>query len=487
MLIKNTKSVAFRKVFLMEGNKREKNLLLNSILYFFGSLGKGIASILVVFIGSFYIDPPEMGIYDLVVSTIALLQPIIIFQINDGIYRWLLDDSIDKNDTIRTGYRIIFRNIVIANILILIFLPLLEVKYKIFIFVLINVNCFYPVFQQITRGYKNHKIFAISGIINAVLVLGLSWLLLAYSKMGIGGFYLSQIIANAVTIIYLIISQHLPIDFWNNMNSKKYSSIGKPMQKYSILLVPNSINQWIMKALDKYCILFFLSKYFNGIYTVAHRFPDVVIMLNNMFYSAWVEQSIVEYESDDRDAYFSKIFNMYSSFLISSILLIMPLTKYVLCFVSGEKYYDAYMYVPCLYISVIFNGLSSFIGTGYLGTKKTEGIMWTSLSGALINTIINVFFMKKFGLQIAGISSIFAYLSMFIARVIQTKKFFTIKIDYRKFIPLIAIAFFYAFIIQFNNVFYDIIMVVFAIFLFILLNWKIIKNILVTVFIKLHL
>lgn len=35
---------------------------------------------------------------------------------------------------------------------------------------------------------------------------------------------------------------------------KKYSV---PMQKYSIMLVPNSVNQWVMKALDKYCILFF--------------------------------------------------------------------------------------------------------------------------------------------------------------------------------------------------------------------------------------
>lgn len=57
---------------------REKKLLINSFLYFWGSLGKGVASIVVVFMASFYVSPSDMGIYDLVISTITLLQPICI-------------------------------------------------------------------------------------------------------------------------------------------------------------------------------------------------------------------------------------------------------------------------------------------------------------------------------------------------------------------------------------------------------------------------
>ncbi len=455
---------------------REKSLLKNSILYFFGSLGRGIASILVVFIGSFFIDPSEMGIYDLVVSTITLLQPIIIFQINDGIYRWLLDESINKYDTIRCGYRIAARNIIAANIIMFCVYPFLNLNYKILIVILVNVNCIYPIFQQITRGLKNHRVFAVSGIFNAGIVLVFSYFLLVNTNLGIGSFYLSQIIANAFSVVYLGVAQKLPITFWNNIQKDIEKSISIPMQKYSILLVPNSINQWIMKALDKYCILFYLTSYSNGIYTVAHRLPDVLIMLNNMFYSAWVEQSIVEYNSEDRDSYFSKIFNLYSSFLLGIILIILPVTKYVLRVISGEEYGLAYKYVPFLYIAVAFSGMSSFIGTGYLGTKKTEGIMWTSLAGAFTNTIINLVLMKRFGLQIAGISSICAYAVMLTVRIIQTKKFFTIKIDYFRTGILVVTAFMFAVLIQKDVLIIDIIMEIIAVLIFFVFNWKMIAS-----------
>lgn len=454
---------------------RERSLLVNSILYFLGSLGKGIASVIVVFIGSFYIDPSDMGIYDLVVSTIALLQPIIIFQINDGIYRWLLDDSIDSFDTIRCGYRIVIRNLIIANVVMLIVLPFLPIRHKVLVDLLVNVNCLYPVFQQIIRGLKQHRIFAVSGIINAILMLSAAFILLKYSDMGIGGIYLAQIIANSVSIVYLIVMGHLPLHF-DDATKDIEDIIRKPMQRYSVLLIPNSVNQWIMKALDKYCILAVLTTSANGIYTVAHRFPEVVSMLDNMFYNAWVEQSIVEYDSGDRDRYFSKIYNGYTRFITSAILVILPMTKYLIKILIGQEYQSAYKYVPFLYIAVVFSGMSRFIGTGYLGTRKTEGIMWTSLAGALINTLINVALMPKLGLQIAGISSVCAYFVMWVFRIVQTRKFFTLSIEWGSFLPLILTAFSFAVIIQMDNFLCDIIMEAAAVLIFFLGNKTVISG-----------
>ena len=101
---------------------REKKLIVNSMLYFLGSLGKGAAGILVVFMASFYIDPASMGVYDLIISTITLVQPIIIFQINDGIYRWLLEDRENAGNIIACGFRIAYRNMAAANILLILFL-----------------------------------------------------------------------------------------------------------------------------------------------------------------------------------------------------------------------------------------------------------------------------------------------------------------------------------------------------------------------------
>lgn len=454
---------------------REKQLLINSILYFWGSLGKGVASIVVVFMASFYISPSDMGIYDLVISTITLLQPVIIFQINDGIYRWILENPDEKEDIIKCGFKIAYRNIFIVDVIILCvsFIIDFSLQYKVLIVILLNLNCLYPLFQQITRGLKNHKIFAISGIINGSLVMGISYTLMRFLDQGVKGFYIAQIVANICGIAYLSYSQRISFSVRNG-NVNRINEFSSPMQRYSIMLVPNSVNQWVMKALDKYCIMYFMTTFENGIYTVAHRFPDILIMLNNMFYSAWVEQSIVEYKSADRDEYFSRIYGMYSNAIISIVLIAIPITKYFIKYFIGEEYFESYRYVPFLYIAVIFLGLSSFIGTGYLGTKHTEGIMWTSLTGSMVNTIINVVFMKTFGLQVAGISSLVAYFTMWCIRVKQTKRFFSIKIKWNTFIPLILLAVVYAGGIQLNKIWLDAAFEFLAIVLAFMLNKEII-------------
>ncbi len=412
---------------------REKKLIVNSILYFFGSLGKGGASILVVFMASFYIVPASMGVYDLITSTITLIQPIIIFQINDGIYRWLLEAKEDARDIIACGFRIAYRNMAVANIILILFLLFFDLENKFLILTLLNLNCLYPLLQQITRGLKNHRIFAVSGIINGGLVLMVSYVLIKYLALGIKGIYIAQILATGTGILYLSVKQRTGL-FSVRGDGDNIQRIKRPMTRYAVMLVPNSVNQWIMKALDKYCILFYLTTYDNGIYTVTHRFPDILIMLNNMFYSAWVEQSIVEYDSEDRDVYFSKIYNIYSSILCTVVLLAIPITKYFVLAFVGEQYVSAYLYVPFLYIGIIFLGLSGFIGTGYLGTKKTEGILWTSFAGAFVNMVINIVCMPRWGLDAAAFSSCAAYLVMWGVRLKQTQKFFKIKVNWRRFI-----------------------------------------------------
>ena len=142
----------------------------------------------------------------------------------------------------------------------------------------------------------------------------------------------------------------------------------------------------------------------------------------------------------------------------------------------GVEYQEAYRYVPFLYIGVIFLGLSGFIGTGYLGTKHTEGILWTSLAGSLINTVMNIVLMPVFGLQIAGISSVCAYFTMWLVRTWQTRKFFKITLQWALFIPLILLTLIVAIGIQFDFLWLDISFEVLAISLAIFLNRKLITS-----------
>lgn len=454
---------------------REKNLIINTIFYFSGSLGKGIATILIVFIGSHFIEPSSMGTYDVVISTISLIQPIIIFQINDGMYRWLLDKDCNKASVIKSCFKLAIVNMLVINIGYLILVPLLSFSHKFLVLILLNANCIYPMFQQLTRGLKNHKCFALSGIYNAAIVLLLCIIFVCLLKTGISGLYLSQIAAAFVSIGYMFLCQKE--FFLSALGSKTDKPMLMDIIKYSVMLIPNTINQWVIKALDKYTILFFLSSFSNGIYTIAHKFMEMLLMMNNMFYSAWVEQSIVEYESIDRDKYYTKIFDIYSGFLFSIIFIAIPATKYIIYIIIGPEYYEAWKYVPIMYLSVVFSAFASFYGTGYLSVRKTKGIFKTSFISALINTGINIIFISHFGLQTVTISSCIAYFVMWIYRVIETKKFFSLKINIRKMIFFIVTAIIYIICVLKDILLLDVILLITAIILSVAINFKYLKNI----------
>lgn len=463
---------------------KEKQLAFNTIAYFFGSLGKGISTILIIFIGSYYISPDSMGIYDLVISTITLFQPIIIFQINDAIYRWLLDPEYDNDKIISIGVKIAVRNLIITNIIFIVISFFITINYSWIVLVLLNINCIYPIFQQITRGLKNHSVFAKSGIINAILIVALTIFFVCILNLDILGLYLAQLLANLCSVIYMYINQRKIIKFTGH---KKYEhNLGRSMIKYSVMMIPNSINQWVIKTLDKYTILLFLTKYDNGIYSVAHRFPEMLLMFNNMFHSAWIEQAIVEYDSDDRDEYYSKIFAQYSNFLFGLIIFLIPVTKCIFPFVVGQEYEHSWQYIPFMYIGVIFFGFAAFYGTGYLSTRKTGGIMKTSLLAAILNTLINVIFMKHFGLQTASVSSCIAYFVMWIVRLLETRKYFKIKFNYLKIIFLTIICILYAIIINKTNIYEDVILLCISIVIFIILNQKLIQYIIKKIKYKIH-
>ena len=81
----------------MDGKSK---LATNTVIYAIGNFGTKILSYIMVLVYSYFITPDDMGYYDLVLTTISMLQPLIIFQINDGVFRFLIDSSEKKQKSI---------------------------------------------------------------------------------------------------------------------------------------------------------------------------------------------------------------------------------------------------------------------------------------------------------------------------------------------------------------------------------------------------
>ena len=104
-----------------------------------------------------------------------------------------------------------------------------------------------------------------------------------------------------------------------------------------------------------------------------------------------------------------------------------------------SSYHDAYLFVGLLYLSSVFNAFAGFYGTGYLSTKKTIGALTTTMWGAIANAVLTVILINTAGLYAAAFGSMVGNAIIWMTRIVQTRKYFNIKIEWTKFIFLLVL------------------------------------------------
>lgn len=427
---------------------REKKLIKNTILFTIGNFGAKILNFILIPFYTFYLSTSELGKYDMIVTIISLLSPLVSLGLYDSAYRWLMDEGENKENVLSTTSIMFLCSLFLSSLIILTILFLTKNKYTISFTILLISNSIYVFLQFVTRGLKQNNLYVFQGIAYSIICFLFNMLIIVYLKWNyIGLLYaasLSNFMISFLLVYKLNIKTCLNIRYFSKEMSIKTI-------KYSVALIPNNISWWIVSSSDRFIVIYFLGISFNGIWAISTKFPSFIQLFTSFFYLSWQEQAIEEYDSKDRDSYYSNIFEYYYCFLLGITLVLIPVSKFVILNFMNSAYKVASNYVPLLLLGTVFSAFSSFYGTGYLSSKETNGAFFTTIIGAVINIIINIVFIKYIGLYAASISTMIAYLVIWICRIFTTKCFFNITLNFKKLLLLITLNVFNAFTIIIVN------------------------------------
>lgn len=455
---------------------QESNLARKTAIYAIGNIGSKILAYVMVLVYSYYINPSDMGYYDLVLSTVAMVQPIIIFQINDGVYRFMIDGKHGKNkNIIGTSYRFISLTTLLSEIIFAVVAFFANLEYPVWVGLYLATTIAYVFFHDAVRGIGKSKMYAFCGIFNSLIMLSSEVIGLIFLNMGVLALLVSKVIANFLTILLIIFKNK---DFQDAFRSKFDKRTFKSLLSYSAPLVPNTVCWWIVNSSDRFIILFFLGQSFNGIYSMSNKFPTVLTTITSIFYLAWQEEAIRGYDSPNRDEFFSKIFHKYSTLLFSMCLCAIPATKIVIELFVSDSYKNSWQFTGFLYLGAAFSALCSFLGLGYQISKETKRSVTTTVVAAGINILINILCVKFIGLHAASISTFLAYLFLFVIRIRHTKRYYTLSIKWTKFIILfLSSMFIIAATFVSNWLFVDILLGVIGTVVMFILNVSLVKSV----------
>lgn len=404
-----------------------KDLAQNTVIV---SIGKICTQLITFFLLPVYtavLTNEEYGVVDLLNTLTSLLLPIVTLQIEQGVFRYLLDCRENKEQQttlITTVLKFILIQSVICMLIFLCASPFIHNDYKYFLMANLLMGILSSIFLQICRGLGDNKTYAVGSFITGALTVILNVIFIVVFKWGAYGMLIATAISNLLCSIYIFEKKKIDKYIDIKQNDK---NLLKDIVKYSVPLIPNIISWWIVSASDRTIISAVIGVAQNGIYSAANKFSGIFSTLYSVFNLTWTESASININSEDRDEFFSKIFDFIVRFFGSLSLGAIAVMPFVFRIFVNEKFAESYYQIPILILGSVFNILVSFLGSVYVAKKLTKEIAKTSIIAAIINIVVNIALIKQIGLYAASISTVIAYLTMFIYRWIDVKKYVNIK------------------------------------------------------------
>lgn len=456
---------------------REKSLAKNTLII---TLGKLCTQLITFFLLPLYtgvLSTKEFGTVDLLNILVALMIPIVTFQVEQAVFRELIevrDREKEKKRIISSGVLSVFLQCLTYLLIFFIISPFVQNEYKLFLATNVIAYIFSSLFLQIARGLGKNNKYAFGSFIGAIVTIALNILFLIIIKLGAYGMLLGVMLGQVTCAIYLFISLRL----YKYINTNYFNkSVIKNLWKYSIPLIPNAISWWIFSASDRVIVSTMLGIDQNGILAAASKFSIVYITLYNIFNMSWTESISLHVNDDDIDEYFSKVFNKIIALFAAIAVLMIALMPFIFPIMINEKFNSGYGLIPILIIASLFNVVVGLISVIYVAKKNTKAIANTSIISAICNIVVHLLLIKFIGLYAAVISTFISFFIMSIYRLYDIKKkYFKININGSLVIKTLIIMALVLFTFYINSLYLNFITILLSIIYTININVDLIKS-----------
>ena len=409
-------------------------------VYAIGNIGSKIITFLMVPLYTYFVhDTSDFGYYDLCLQVCLLLIPFVTLQLRDGAFRFLLDcDDVTQRKRIVTFVsRTLATTLTLSAIVTLMMVLFTDIHYLGYVLGLLVAMSLQEVYSQVFRGLGNNRAFVAVGILSALGIGVFSIIFVAGMGWGIKGIFLANILARILALVVVetrvrLVTRHTQ---WH-INARQ---VGRDIIRYTLPLLPGSLCWWLTGSSDRLFIKYALGLDVNGVYAVAIRFTGIISTLAIIFYQAWQETAILQYNSPDRNRFFSKMFNGYI-FLLAAILVgYVFLLKVNYNWLVASEYRESLNYIFPLGVSAVIFAIAAFFDMGYQCALDTKRTLPAIVLAAIVNVALNFLLIKPLGVYGVILTQLVTYMVLVIYRWHDMKRYFVLKINPRILVPVAII------------------------------------------------
>lgn len=407
-----------------------KRLVSNTVIFAIGTFSSKLLTFFLTRLYTAVLEQVEYGVADLLQQSGNLLLPLVTLGITNAVVRFGLDKSVRKSDVFTTG----LVSIVVGFILLLAISPFLNMVellsgnvWLLCLFVL--MFSLRSLCAQFVRADNRVKLFAIDGILSTVTTIGFNVLYLVVLDWGVFGYIFSIICSDFLSVLFLFFTARLGRFIRFKALDR---SVTKAMLKYAVPMIPNTVLWWITNVSDRYIVSYMWGEEYNGLYAAAYKIPSLIMLASGIFMDAWQISAVTE--EKERDAFYSRVMSLYSMFLFLMASVIIVFTRVIPHVLFDPKYYEAWRYIPLLVIAMVFTCMVNFLGSIYMVEKKSIRSLVTAAISAVINVVLNLWWIPVYGVNGAAAATLVCYLVVFAIRLVDTRRYVRIRWDWLRLV-----------------------------------------------------
>lgn len=191
--------------------------------------------------------------------------------------------------------------------------------------------------------------------------------------------------------------------------------------KYAIPIVLIGLFNFMLSSMDQYFLMFYgykndLPGYIAN-YNIAEKSVTAVISIISLVFVPTIFKKYKKLEIDT----FKDVAKVSGYFLIISILIVCLLyvkSMDLSALLTSEKFIHQSWIIPYIAFGAIFLGLNSIASEILTVQYKTLTLLYCYFFGFFINFIINLFFVKNYGIYGAVMGTIISYVVMYITTLL---------------------------------------------------------------------
>ena len=277
----------------------------------------------------------------------------------------------------------------------------MDISYIRLLFVYFLFEPAYEYMQVKHRMYMKYKFFIFFSLCSALLRTGISIALVYLMEDKLKG----RILGHILPVLFLYIGIYIYV--WLKGHKVKWEyckyalSIGVP-------LIPHTLSTNLLSSSDRIMIKKIWGAEQTAIYTLPYTVASVVILIRVSLNKAWTPW-FFDALSEKRYKEIKEKSNRYVDvflILMVGIMLVAPEIVYIL---GGKQYYEARFIIPpvmgglvCQFIYTLYVNIEIF-------SKRTFSISVGTMFAALLNIILNIIFIPKFGYMAAAYTTLIGY------------------------------------------------------------------------------